>query len=176
MNNTKTRTTLDTSKDVMEITPKQVYMIIPEDWVCTYHQLINYLADAGKSIIDDCSFSCKGNGKTLFNCWALFQSACSAYQEEDYERAEFFHTYVKQQLKVYYNGTGKEPYNGGNYYPITPDGRLKALCSCNTKGVRFTVDLETGRLYQEYLNDNANNEEFSITENGDLKVESDNKV
>ena len=58
-----------------EIHPEVLYLTIPSEWTCTYHQLINYIADAGKGIIDDCSFTCKGYGKKLFNCWGLFQSA-----------------------------------------------------------------------------------------------------
>lgn len=114
-----------------EIHPEVLYLTIPSEWTCIYHQLINYIADAGKAIIDDCSFACKGDGKKLFNCWGLFQSACAAYQQSDYTKAEFYYNYVKQQLEDYYKNLGKPIYNGTNYYPITPDGKLKALCSCS---------------------------------------------
>lgn len=72
-----------------EIHPEVLYLTIPSEWTCTYHQLINYVADSGKAIIDDCSFACKGDGKKLFNCWGLFQSACAAYQQSDYTKANF---------------------------------------------------------------------------------------
>ena len=134
-----------------EIHPEVLYLTIPSEWTCTYHQLINYVADAGKGIIDDCSFACKGDGKKLFNCWGLFQSACAAYQQLDYTKAEFYYNYVKQQLEDYYKNLGKPIYNGTNYYPITPDGKLKALCSCSGRNVTFKVDIETGKLYQKYL-------------------------
>ena len=159
-----------------EISPEVVYMTIPREWVCTYHQLINYMADAGKAIIDDCSFACEGDGKKLFNCWGLFNSACAAYQQLDYTKAEFFHNYVKQQLEEYYKNLGKEIYNGGNYYPITPDGKLKALCSCSGGNIRFTVDIDTGRLYQEYLDNQDDDEVFTVQDDGHLNVQSDNKV
>ena len=86
-----------------EIHPEVLYLTIPSEWTCTYHQLINYVADAGKAIIDDCSFACKGDGKKLFNCWGLFQSACAAYQQSDYTKANFYYNYVKQQLENYYD-------------------------------------------------------------------------
>ena len=126
-----------------EIHPEVLYLTIPSEWTCTYHQLINYVADAGKGIIDDCSFACKGDGKKLFNCWGLFQSACAAYQQLDYTKANFYYNYVKQQLEDYYKNLGKPIYNGTNYYPITPDGKLKALCSCSGRNVTFKVDIET---------------------------------
>lgn len=160
----------------IEINPEFIYCTIPKDYVCTYHKLINYLADAGKEIIDDCSFTCKGSGKKLFNCWGLFQAACAAYQQEDYTRANFYFNYVNQQLEDYYKDLGKDIYNGGNYYPITPDGHLKALCSCNNLETRFYVDVETSKLYQEYLETKDDGETFTITENGNLNVQSLNKV
>lgn len=159
-----------------EIHPEVLYLTIPSKWTCTYHQLINYVADAGKDIIDDCNFACKGDGKKLFNCWGLFQSACAAYQQSDYTKAEFYYNYVKQQIKDYYKQLGKPIYNGTNYYPITPDGRLKALCSCSENNFKFIVDTETGKLYQKYLDDKDNGEIFTINDNGNLNVESDNKV
>ncbi len=132
-----------------EIHPEVLYLTIPSEWTCTYHQLINYVADAGKGIIDDCSFACK---------------------------AEFYYNYVKQQLEDYYKNLGKPIYNGTNYYPITPDGKLKALCSCSGNNVTFRVDVETGKLYQKYIDDIDNGEVFTIDENAHLNVESDNKV
>lgn len=161
---------------IEEIHPEVLYLTIPSEWTCTYHQLINYVADAGKGIIDDCSFACKGDGKKLFNCWGLFQSACAAYQQLDYTKAEFYYNYVKQQLKDYYKNLGKLIYNGTNYYPITPDGKLKALCSCSNQNAIFKVDIETGKLYQNYLDNKDNGEVFTINDNGHLNVESDNKV
>lgn len=159
-----------------EIHPEVLYLTIPSEWTCTYHQLINYVADAGKGIIDDCSFACKGDGNKLFNCWGLFQSACAAYQQLDYTKAEFYYNYVKQQLEDYYKNLGKPIYNGTNYYPITPDGKLKALCSCLTQNVIFEVDIETGKLYQNYLDNKDKGEVFTINDNGHLTVESDNKI
>ena len=159
-----------------EIHPEVLYLTIPSEWTCTYHQLINYIADAGKGIIDDCTFACKGDGKKLFNCWGLFQSACAAYQQSDYTKANFYYNYVKQQLENYYDDLGKPIYNGTNYYPITPDGKLKALCSCSENNFKFFVDIETGKLYQKYLDDKDNGEVFTIADNGHLNVESDNEV
>lgn len=161
---------------IEEIHPEVLYLTIPSEWTCTYHQLINYMADVGKGIIDDCSFACKGDGKKLFNCWGLFQSACAAYQQLDYTKANFYYNYVKQQLEYYYKNLGKPIYNGTNYYPITPDGKLKALCSCSNQNVIFKVDIETGKLYQNYLDNKDNGEVFTINNNGHLNVESDNKV
>ena len=59
----------------IEITPEYVYLTIPREYVCTYHKLLIYLSDFGKALLDDCSSSCKGDNKTVIDCWNMFQSA-----------------------------------------------------------------------------------------------------
>lgn len=159
-----------------KITPEYVYLTIPAEYVCVYHKLLSYIADFGKSIIDDCSFACKGDGRKIYNCWSLFQSACAAYAVDDKEKAKFYLDYVTKQLEQYYKGTTKEQYTGGYYYPITPDGHLKALCSCNNTETNFYVDEKTGHLYQEWLESNDNKEVFTVNDKGNLQVESNEKV
>lgn len=159
-----------------KITPEYVYLTIPTEYVCVYHKLLSYIADFGKSIIDDCSFACKGDGRKIYNCWSLFQSACAAYTMDDKEKAKFYLDYVSKQLEQYYKGTTKEQYTGGYYYPITPDGHLKALCSCNNTETNFYVDEKTGHLYQEWLETKDNEEVFTINDKGNLQVESNQRV
>lgn len=158
-----------------EINPEFVYLTIPADWVCVYHKLLVYMADMGKAIVDDCTSACKGNGKNIMNCWNMFQSAIACRTLNREKEANFFIEYIKKQLESLYGGRDESIFNGTNFYPISKDGKLKALCSCNKNNVSFGVDLETGRLYQEYLNSDTNNETFTI-ENDDLVVTSEDKV
>ena len=39
-------------KDHIKIFPEHLYLTIPANWVCTYHKLLIYMADFGKSIVD----------------------------------------------------------------------------------------------------------------------------
>ena len=71
--------------------------------------------------------------------------------------------------------TNKEVFNGSNYYSITPDGKLKALVSCQTPNIKFEVDLDTGELYQKYLDEKPDKDVFVIDDD-DLIVESENKI
>ena len=159
---------------MVEIQPELLYLTIPTDYVCTYHKLLVYLADFGKKLLDDCSATCKGNNKTVIDCWNLFQSALACRILGQDKQAALFIDYINKQLEQVYRGTDEKVFNGGNYYPITPDGELKALCSCHGD-VKFEVDLETGAMYQEYL-DNKNNSAVFKLEDNDLIVESNNKV
>lgn len=146
-----------------EINVEKVYLTIPKEYVCTYHKLISLVADLGKEIIDDCTYACKGNGKNVLNCWSLFQAACANYGLGNKTKADFFINYIEGQLKILYSAIGKKVYTGGHYYPITPDGTLKALCSCN-KLPKFEVDVQTGNLYQIWL-DGQDEATFSIEDN-----------
>lgn len=161
-------------ESMVEIQPELLYLTIPAEYVCTYHKLLVYLADFGKKLLDDCSATCKGNNKIVIDCWNLFQSALACRTLGQDKQAALFIDYINKQLEQVYRGTDEKVFNGGNYYPITPDGKLKVLCSCQGDAT-FQVDLETGRMYQEFLDDKNNNEVFTIEDN-DLIVESENKI
>jgi len=166
---------IEDKDNLVEIQPELLYLTIPVDYVCTYHKLLVYLADFGKNLLDDCSASCKGNNKTVIDCWNLFQSALACKTIGQDKEADLFIDYINKQLEIIYRGTDETIFNGGNYFPITPDGKLKALCSCRIDNSIFKVDLETGNLYQEYLDKKDNDAVFKLEDN-DLIVESKNKV
>lgn len=161
--------------DKVIISPEYLYLTIPAEWVCVYHKLLVYMADFGKKIVDDCTASCKGNGKNIISCWNLFQSAIACRELGKNKEADFFISYIEQQLDYIYNGTDKDIFNGTNYYKISDDGKLKALCSCTNNDVKFYVDIKTGELFEEYLNSGKDTANFSI-QDGDLIVIDNNKV
>lgn len=171
------RVYVEASDDFIEIQPEYLYLTIPAKYACVYHKLMVALADLGKDVLDDCNATCKGDGRNIITCWNLFQSALAAHTTGRNKEADLFISYIEKQLTNLYNGTGKKVYNGGHYYPITPDGRLKALCSCNNLNVKFAVDLETGKLYEEFLNNDGSTDGDVFTiEDNDLTVTSENKV
>lgn len=160
--------------DKVSIQPEFVYLTIPAEWICIYHRLLVGVADLGKTLIDECSITSNNNSKILLNCWNLFQTAIAAKSIGKIKDAEFLIDYIQKQLELLYRGHGNI-YNGTNYYPITEDGNLNALCSCIDGTVEFKVDLETGQLYEEYLA-NKNNAKTFVIEDDDLVVTSENKI
>ena len=155
----------------VEINPEYAYLVIPTKYICTYHKILIYLADFGKRLLDDCSASCKGNNKTIVDCWNLFQSALACYTLGHYKQADLFIDYINKQLECIYRGENDDVWSGTIYLPITPDGKLKALVSC-VPDSKFYVDPETAILYQHYLDKHV--DEFAIDENGQLTVETEN--
>lgn len=157
---------------IIEINPEYTYLTIPSQYVCTYHKLLIYLSDFGKKLLDDCSASCKGNNKTVIDCWNLFQSALACYTLGNTKQADLFIDYINKQLECIYRGEDEEPWSGTVYLPITPDGKLKALVSCSSLSTKFYVDAETGELYQHYLDSKV--DEFAINETEELTVKTEN--
>lgn len=139
-------------EDMIEINPEYVYLTIPADYVCVYHKLLIYMADFGKTIIDDCQAVCKGSSKNIITCWNLFQSAIACHSLGQEKEAAFFIDYIKKQLDNIYRGSDDEAHNSSIPVAITEDGKLKAVVSCENE-IHFYVDIETGKLYQKYLDE-----------------------
>lgn len=154
-----------------ELKPNLIYLTIPVEYICTYHKLLVYFADFGKSLLDDCSASCKGNNKTVIDCWNLFQSAlaCKALGQD--KQADLFIDYINKQLNIVYRGEEQQVFNGVTYYIIDSDGKLKTLYGCKKNNIKFEIDIKTGQLYQTNINEDA----FDIEDNN-LIVETNNKI
>lgn len=120
----------DEHNDTVEIHPEYVYLTIPADYVCVYHKLLTYMADFGKTIVDDCNAICQGNSKNIITCWNLFQSAIACRTLGREKEAAFFIDYIKKQLNNIYKGTDNVVHNSSVPLAITEDGKLKAMVSC----------------------------------------------
>lgn len=154
----------DEHNDCVEIHPEHVYLTIPADWVCVYHKLLTYMTDFGKTIVDDCNAICKGNSKNIISCWNLFQSALACRTLGREKEANFFIDYIKKQLELIYKGTGQNVYKNTVPLAVTEDGKLKAIVSCDN-GTHFYVDAETGKLYQQYIDDKNNGKVYTVNDN-----------
>lgn len=148
----------------IEIKPAYVYLTIPAEYVCVYHKLLVYMADYGKTIIDDCNAVCKGNGKQILNCWNLFQSAIASKELGNDKQADLFIDYINKQLDSSYRGTDNKVYD--SVFPVTIDdeGNLKAFVTCGNE-TKFEVDPETGELYQKWLDEKDDGKVYTIDDN-----------
>lgn len=147
-----------------EINPEYVYLTIPAEYVCVYHKLLTYMADFGKTIVDDCSVICKGNSKNIITCWNLFQSAIACRTLGRDKEAELFIDYIKKQLDIIYKSSGKTVYKSTVPIAITEDGKLKAIVSCGND-IKFIVDTKTGELYEHYLESADDGKVYTIEDN-----------
>lgn len=164
----------DEDNSLVEIQPEYVFMTIPAEYVCIYHKLLVYLSDFGLELLADCKASCNAKNKSIIDCWNMFQSMIACYNLGQTDKAEVFKKYIEAQLDIYYKGSEKVVYNGGMVYSITPDGHIKANVDCSNN-VKFTVNLETGKLYQEYLDHRGDGKVYTV-DNNNLIVESESKL
>lgn len=149
-------------------TPNYVYMIIPTEYIKVYHILMLYISKLGKNILDDCSATCKTDGKNIISCWALFQSAVSAYNLGDTKKSDLFIDYIKKQLKILYGGEDIDTSKGTTEVFIDEAGMCKALVTYNSEDCKFYINDETKELYQEYEKEvnvfNISNNNLTINE------------
>lgn len=134
--------------DTIEVKAEYVYMSIPSEYMCTYMRLLTLMSDIGKQLLEDCNATCKGSGKNIVNCWNMFQSAVAAYQLGRANEANFLINYIEKQVANLYKVNGMD-YNVVGKFPISSDGKVKAICSC---GEPMKIEIETSdkEAYEEY--------------------------
>ena len=158
-------------QDLQKIDVDYVYLTVPAEWVCVYHKLLVFMTDFGEQLLNDCTASCKGNGKTIVNCWNMFQSAIASRSLGLHKQSEVLIKYIIKQLDSLYGVGNNKSYCGTAILPISSDGTLKAVVSCDKDIPEFYTDLETGELYQKQ----DSNKVFTIKDE-ELIVESDSKI
>lgn len=77
-----------------------IYLVIPAEFECVYSKLLVRMTDLGLDIIKDCSASCRGVNRQIFNCWNIFQAACTAHELGEVTKANFMINYIKAQLNI----------------------------------------------------------------------------
>lgn len=147
VNNTQV---VNEDENIQDLNSEYIYLTIPSEYICVYHKLLTYMADFGKTIVDDCTASCKGNGKNILTCWNLFQSAIACKALGRIKEADFFMEYISKQLDITYKGTESDVFTTIPAEEVSSDGKLKSILTCGNN-TRFYVDLETGVLKQEYI-------------------------
>lgn len=134
--------------EFVEIQPEYVYMTIPADYVCIYHKILIMLTDFGVDLLKDCEASCKTKNRKVVDCFNMFNAAVAARKLNQFKLAETLINYIKGQIDLNYNGKAISP---EIIFPVDEEGKLNALVGCGNKP-KFTVDVETGKLYEEYTN------------------------
>lgn len=124
------------------INPDFIYMIIPSEYVCTYHKLLVLMSDFGLEMLEDCNAGCKGRSKNIVNCWNMFQTACAAYQLGNVKQSKVIVDYIKETINSIYGGTGVEQV-GDIILPISQNGEVKAIIKCGTNPT-FRPDKPSG--------------------------------
>ncbi len=147
-----------------EISPEVIYMLIPAEWTCIYQKLLVAIAEFGEQMLAECSASCKSSNRSLINCWYMFASAVAAHQLGKDKLADTLIKYIKGQLKIIYKNNHCAEFDSMVPLPISCDGKLRAFIGCDND-TKFYVDLETGKLYEQYLEEEGSKEDFEVSDN-----------
>lgn len=138
----------DEQDKFVEIQPEYVYMTIPAEYVCIYHKILIMLTDFGIDLLKDCNASCNSKNRKVIDCFNMFNAAIAAKKLNQNKLAETLINYIKGQINLNYNGDSTNP---EIILPVDDEGKIKALVGCGEKP-KFTVDIETGKLWEEYIN------------------------
>lgn len=136
----------------IEINPEYVYMTIPADYVCTYNKILILLSEYGIEMLNDCQARCAKRNKSIIDCFNMFNAAVAARKLGQDKVAETIIKYVNAQLKIINSNTDINP---SFVYPVDEHGYLKAVVSCG-ENPRFTIDAESGELFQHSISENVN--------------------
>ena len=164
MENSKCIKTTTIDQCLEEISPEVIYMLIPAKWACIYQKLLVAIADFGEQMLEDCSASCKSKNKHIINCWYMFASAVAAHQLGKDKLAETLIKYIQGQLKIVYRNSHCAEFDSMVPLPISCDGKLRAFVGCDNE-TKFYVDLETGKLYEEYLSEDGTKSSYNVEDN-----------
>lgn len=131
-----------------EVTMEYVYITIPIEYICVYHQIMSMLADYGEDMLKDCKASCTERNSGVIECFNMFNAAISARKLGKTKLAETLIKYIKAKIKQINRNKG----NCKNFvFPIDVDGKIKALVTCG--------DVPTIEIDPEIINNPDNPEE-----------------
>ena len=85
---------------IREILGNYVLLNVPKDYSSVYEQLLIRLSMFGEDLIKDCTATCRGTNRGIFNCWNMFQAACAAYTLGESKKGAFLVNYIIDQLKL----------------------------------------------------------------------------
>lgn len=117
-----------------------VYATIPARYVCLYHKLLVLLAEFGVDMLKDCAATCKGNNKTVVNCFNMFNAAVAAYQLGRTKDAEVLAKYINSQINAIFRARGHECPKGEFKIAASEDGSKTAYVTCNGDNATFRVE------------------------------------
>lgn len=83
-----------------EILGNYILLNVPKDYSQVYEQLLIRLSMFGEDLIKDCTSTCRGTNRGIFNCWNMFQAACAAYTLGESKKGAFLVNYIINQLRL----------------------------------------------------------------------------
>lgn len=140
--------------------PDIVYLVVPAEWLPTYHRILKGLAQYGLDAIKDCAAACKESSLNIIKYWNIFQSAIAAKHIGDDKGAKLMIDYVNAQLDLLKINTEFKVILG-------KDNRLYCSNNIENEIKYFVIDPFTGELI-EHSSNTKDGYEYYIDDKGNL--------
>lgn len=75
-------------------------IVVPLDYLSVYKVILILFTELGEDMLNDCSSICKNKGKSIVDCYAMFEAAIAAKNNGKDALADTIIHYLKEQLNL----------------------------------------------------------------------------
>lgn len=132
--------------DLQEVTLEYIYVTIPADYVCVYHDIMQLLADYGIDMLKDCKASCTSRNSNVIECFNLFNAAVAARKLGNVKLADLLIKYIKAKICSLRDGSSESEFT----LNIDGKGDIQVYVKCTDEECKMLADQETIDKIIEY--------------------------
>lgn len=136
---------------LQEVTLEYIYVTIPADYVCVYHDIMQLLADYGIEMLKDCKASCTKRNSNVIECFNMFNAAVAARKLGQTKLAETLIKYIKAKINQIRNGSESDTEFTLN---IDGEGNIQVYVQCSDNDCKMLADAETIEKIVNYYGGN----------------------
>lgn len=132
--------------DLQEVTLEYIYVTIPADYVCVYHDIMQLLADYGIDMLKDCKASCTSRNSNVIECFNLFNAAVAARKLGNVKLADLLINYIKAKICHLRDSSSESEFT----LNIDGKGDIQVYVKCTDEECKMLADQETIDKIIEY--------------------------
>lgn len=136
--------------DLQEVTLEYIYVTIPADYICVYHDIMQLLADYGIDMLKDCKASCTSRNSNVIECFNLFNAAVAARKLGNVKLANLLIKYIKAKICSLRDGSSESEFT----LNIDGKGDIQVYVKCTDEECKMLADQETIDKIIEYYSGN----------------------
>ena len=139
---------------LQEVNLEYIYVTIPADYVCVYHDIMQLLADYGIEMLKDCKASCTKRNSNVIECFNMFNAAVAARKLGQTKLAETLIKYIKAKINQIRNGSESD-----TEFTLNIDGKgdIQVYVQCSDEDCKILADAETIEQIINYYSGNDPN-------------------
>ena len=125
---------------LQEVNLEYIYVTVPAEYVCVYHDIMQLLADYGIEMLKDCKASCTKRNSNVIECFNMFNAAVAARKLGQTKLAETLIKYIKAKINQIRNGSESD-----TEFTLNIDGKgdIQVYVKCSDNDCTMLADQET---------------------------------